>query len=250
MAEDLVVDFGERLRRVRLAGGLRQADVAARAGVSTTLVCRLELGRGGSVPLSTWVAVAGVLGVDLSLNLPVPVVDVTVAQTRRIHRLVVARSLAGGWRPSTAGQALIGTPSRPIAEARGPTTTTLVRLERRECVIVAVWDLVVNVGAAIARLTERAAMERSARGEDWTVRSLVIVQQSGRNRRRLTEEAYAVARAFPAFGAGWLRALDDPRVQVPSADGLVWVDRDATRLRPTLRYLDRRCRSRSRRPRR
>lgn len=59
-ADELAADLGEMLRRERVRQRLRQADVAARAGIALTAVRRLELGTGATV--HTLAAVVRALG--------------------------------------------------------------------------------------------------------------------------------------------------------------------------------------------
>lgn len=59
---DTVAQWGDDLRLERLRRRLRQADIAARAGISQASVSETENGRGSP---ETCAAIASALGVDL-----------------------------------------------------------------------------------------------------------------------------------------------------------------------------------------
>jgi transcriptional regulator with XRE-family HTH domain len=63
------VHFGTTFRAIRLELGLRQADVAARAGISQQTVSRVERGRFGPVSTSVLKAAAEAIEADLTLGL-------------------------------------------------------------------------------------------------------------------------------------------------------------------------------------
>ena len=65
-----MVRFGRGIRALRLRRGWRQIDLAAAAGVSQSIVSRIERGLGGRLTIETLARVAQALGsrVDLRLN--------------------------------------------------------------------------------------------------------------------------------------------------------------------------------------
>ena len=93
--------LGERFRLARSAAGIRQRDVAIQAGVSPTMVCRMELGRGGSISLDSWPAVANVLGVDLVAEVREPAGSARGHVVLQCHALVAAVARDGGWFATT-----------------------------------------------------------------------------------------------------------------------------------------------------
>lgn len=62
------IALGRRVRTVRIRLGLRQTDVAARAGVSQDTVSKLELGRIGRLQVSTVRSVLAALEMELRLD--------------------------------------------------------------------------------------------------------------------------------------------------------------------------------------
>jgi transcriptional regulator with XRE-family HTH domain len=232
---DVVADLGVLVRRTRIGQGRRQRDVADAAQVSQSMVSRVELGRGGSVPLATWVRITEALGMVLG---EVDRGDRRRDEVqRRCHRLVVERSRLGGWTATTS----IDT-ERPEASE-----TILERHGRSEAAIVHVWDVLADFDRAIADLRLRIEAEQSARGEAWSVSGFVIIARSGHIVRRLSESGRAVDRTFPVRGSRWLGALGGD-VPMPASLGMIWTDQSTSRLRPFIRYLDHRRRMRRPRP--
>lgn len=68
----IVADLGDRLRRLRLASNVTQADLAHKAGVGTRTLARLEAGEGGTIDSLVRVISALGLGSHLEALLPDP----------------------------------------------------------------------------------------------------------------------------------------------------------------------------------
>jgi len=227
--KSLAAALGDRLRLARSAAGIRQHDVAIQAGVSRAMVCRMELGRGGSISLDSWAAVASVLNVDLSA-----VVRETQGLWRghlelRCHKLVAAVARDGGWVATT--EVVRASPDR----APSSVETILMRPFRTEIAVVHAWHPVPNVGVAVDALEAREEHLRRSFGAGWVVSALVLCPSSTASRRRVTELAPCLATALPATAGEWIAALRYPRVPMPPA-GLLWTDRWAVRFRPAGRH--------------
>lgn len=225
---NIPAEMGARVRRARIEARLRQSDVAAQAGVSQSMVSRIELGKGGAASMSAWIAVSTAVGADL-LD-PVKPSPCTLAMWRRCHRLVTDLAVFGGWSWSSDV---------------GSNETILVRAARQEAMVVRVWDVIANVKAAIDDFERRIYLEQRERGEAWRVGGAVVIPANGANRRRLTESESLLVGAFPGRGGAWLAALRG-RSPMPAALGMIWTDQRTERLRPMLPYLDRRRRQRRR----
>lgn len=232
--EDAVADLGLLVRRTRIGQRRRQRDVAAAAQVSQSTMSRVELGRGGSVPLATWVQITQALGLVLG-EVHLGDRHGRVEVQRRCHRLVVERSRLGGWAATT----IIDT-VRPEASE-----TILERHGRSEAAVVHVWDVLADFERAITHIQRRIEGERSARGDAWSVSGVVVIARSGHIVRRLSESGRAVNLAFPVRGSRWLGALGGDVPMPPLA--MIWTDQSMSRLRPFIRYLDHRRRIRRRR---
>jgi hypothetical protein len=192
---------------------------------------RIELGRGGSVPLATWMRITASLGLALG---PIARGDQErAAIQKRCHRLVAERSRTGGWAATT----VIDT-QRPEGSE-----TILERCDRGEAAVVHVWDVLADFQRAIADLERRIEEERSGRDEAWRVSGIVIISRSGHVVRRLSESGRAVNEAFPVRGSRWLASLGG-EVSMPASIGMIWTDQSMSRLRPFLRYIDHRRRTR------
>lgn len=219
--------MGLRIRRARLAKGRRQAELADAAGVSQSTISRLELGLGARVPIETWIQVAAAAGLDFTIDLW-PTTEPRDALTQeRMHRLVVAKALTGGWTAWTVAD-----------------VTVLERPDRREVALAQVWDVIGDVGAAIRDLEWTIDLERAERGEDWRVSGFVVILSTGHDRRRTVENGGSMNRAFPVRGGNWLVALAGG--PMPNGTGMLWTGGRVERLRPFLPYLDHRQRQRSR----
>ena len=228
--------LGVGLRESRLARGLRQVDVADRAGVAQTWISKMERGLGRTASLETWASVAAAVDQQLAAFLE----DVPGADRPRDYehlkrqQLIIETATSGGWLaiPELAID-LAPTRSRSV-------DVFLERAARREAVVVEIWDYFDDVGAAVrgldgkvATLVRRCAIaEASAGSPAWRVGGLFVVRGTRRN-RALVHEVSAIFRArFPGSSDAWMVALKDPRQPLPTQDALVWTDVAGTRLMP------------------
>ena len=218
--------LGTGLREARLAAGLRQREVAARAGVSQPEVSRLEGGHGSDAGIDTWAACAAAVGLQLAAFLEgAPGADLPrdIEHLRR-QNLVVATALAGGWRaePESALQG-DGPRARSI-------DVLLTRVPSREAAVVEVWDLLTDGGAAMRGLEAKVLATRDRLGPGWRVRGLLVVRGTQRNRSLIGGLAALFAARYPASSHTFLRALREPGTPLPDADGLAWTDVRGARL--------------------
>jgi transcriptional regulator with XRE-family HTH domain len=225
----LAATLGDRFRLARTVIGMRQEDVAIQAGVSRTMVCRMELGQGGSISMDSWAAVASVLGVELLAEFREPERSRRGHVTLRCHALVARVARDGGWRTTTE----IVRASRDCAPAT--VETILVRPFRYEAAVVHAWHPVPNVGLAVYALGARRDELRRTFGSRWAVSALVLCPSTTADRRRVSELASKLATALPATAGDWIGALRHSRMPMPS-DGLIWTDRWAQRFRPGGRH--------------
>jgi transcriptional regulator with XRE-family HTH domain len=227
--ESLAATLGEHFRLARSSVGIRQLDVASQAGISRTMVTRMELGRGGSIGLDSWAAVANVLGVDLIAEFREPEGSSRGNVVMQCHSLVAAVARDGGWVATT--ETVQASPHR----APSSVETIQVRPFRGEAAVVHAWHPVPNVVAAIDALEGRQENLRRTFGSGWAVSALVLCPSSMAGRRRVTELAPRLATALPATAGDWMAALRCARSPMPSA-GLLWTDHSAVRFRPAGRH--------------
>lgn len=218
--------LGTGLREARLAAGLHQREVAARAGVSQPEVSRLEGGHGSDTGIDTWAACAAAVGLQLAAFLEqAPGADLPrdLEHLRR-QNLVIATSIPGGWRAEPEA-ALSGDGPRPRS-----IDVLLTRVARREAAVVEVWDLLTDGGAAMRGLEAKVLATKARLGPGWRVRGLLVVRGTQRNRGLIGGLAALFAARYPASSLAFLRALRDPGTPLPDADGLAWTDVQGVRL--------------------
>jgi transcriptional regulator with XRE-family HTH domain len=91
--DEIVVRFGQKLRELRLACGMSQAELATQSQVTTNYISRLEAGRAApGIDLAARLATA--LGVTISDLLPMPIppmedLAVMRQQAQRLFELLV-----------------------------------------------------------------------------------------------------------------------------------------------------------------
>jgi transcriptional regulator with XRE-family HTH domain len=95
-----LVRFGRGIRALRHRRGWRQQDLADAAGVSRSVVVRIETGQSGSIPLAEADRIAGSLGArsDLRLSWNGEALDRLIdADHARLVEVVAARLRLAGW---------------------------------------------------------------------------------------------------------------------------------------------------------
>lgn len=203
--------------------------MADRAGVSPTMVCRMELGRGASISLGSWAAVAASLGVDLFAAVSERESQRQDDVESRCHALAAEVARGGGWTATT--EIIRASPDR----APSSVETILVRPARNESAVVRAWHPVPNMDVALDALQARRDDLRRAFGPAWTVSALVLCPWTTAGRRRISELAPHLATVLPATSGAWMTALRNARSPMPS-DGLLWTDRCAEQFKPAGRH--------------
>ena len=218
--------LGVALRDSRQAMGLRQLDAAERAGVSQAFWSLLERGGGGTASLETLASCAAAVSTQLAAfveAVPGATLPRDIEHLRR-QQLVIASAAVGGWS---------ATPERAIDPAAGRSRSIDVQLQRparHEIAVVEIEDLLADGGQAMRGLEDKVAAVRRGVGPDWSVRGLLILRSTNRNRTLVRELRDLFATRFPASSEGWLAALRDPVRPMPRSDGLVWSSLDGRRL--------------------
>ena len=218
--------LGTALKEARISCGMRQRDVAAKAGVSQPEIARLKHGGGAGTGLGTWAACGAAVGLQLAAffeaaagaDLPRDI------QHLRRQNLVIATAAPGGWHPEPEA-ALPHDGPRPRS-----IDVLLPRPARREAAVVEIWDLLLDGGGAMRGLEAKVHAVRNHLGRDWHVEGLLVVRGTQRNRRLIGELAALFAARYPASSHAWLRALQDSAAPMPSSAGFAWTDVAGTRL--------------------
>jgi transcriptional regulator with XRE-family HTH domain len=213
------------LREARAMQRLRQADVAARAGVSQPFWSRLERGRTATVTLETLAACGAALGLQLAAFFEeAPGADQPrdLEHLRR-QSLVIRISRSGGWTALPEARLADGPWSPSIDVLLG-------RPLQREAAVIEIWDLLADGGQAMRGLDSKVAGLRGQLSDGWRVRGLLVIRGTSRNRRLVNELGPLLATKYPASSSAWLRALGEPATPMPDADGLAWTDVAGTHL--------------------
>jgi transcriptional regulator with XRE-family HTH domain len=174
--------MGTTLKDARLAHGMRQRDVAERAGVSQPEIAKLERAGGANTALAVWAACGSAVGLQLAAFFEAaPGADLPrdIEHLRR-QNLVIVTATPGGWR---------GEPEASLPDD-GPRPRSidvlLTRRVRREAAIVEIWDLLLDGGAAMRGLEAKVVAVRGRVGPEWQVEGLLIVRGTLRNRRLIS----------------------------------------------------------------
>ena len=217
---------GVALRESRQALRMRQSDAADRAGVSQAFWSLLERGGAGTASLETLASCAAAVSTQLAAFIeatPGATLPRDIEHLRR-QQLVIASAAVGGWSAR---------PERPIDPGADRSRSIDVQLERavrREVAVVEIEDLFADGGQAMRGLEDKVAAVRRGVGSDWSVRGLLVLRSTNRNRGLVRELGDLFATRFPASSEVWLAALRDPSRPMPKADGLVWSSVDGRRL--------------------
>ena len=228
--------LGAAIRTARLRAGWTQQQGAERAGVSQGWLSEAERGLAPDATVETWAA----LGAALSLQsaaffelVPCATPPRDVEHLRR-QQVVIATGAAGGW---------AGRPETPVVTADGANRSIDVLLERPgpgasdrlEIIVVEIVDLFTDVGEDLRGLDRKVEAVR-ARQPTATVRGLLVVRATARNRALVSEFGRLLAARFPGSGRRWLACLAQRGTPLPAADGLLWsAVRDGRLTAPRLR---------------
>jgi transcriptional regulator with XRE-family HTH domain len=206
--------FGSAMRSIRIRRGLRQVDVARLAGISDSLVSRMERGHLDSVTLATIRAVAKALDVRVDLTPRWRAGDLDRllnARHSELHELV-ARHIAQ--LPAWVAQPEV---SFAVYGERGIIDILAWHPGGRALLVIELKTDIADVNELVgtvdrkSRLAVRIAVERgwiNGREPPPTVSIWVIVAEGPTNRRRVQAHSAMLRAAFPSDGraiAGWLR---------------------------------------------
>lgn len=197
----LVRQFGEDVRRARLAGGVSQARVAAATGISQQTLSRYELGQPPFPDFVQAARIARIVGLDLRIQC-----FVAGNQLRDVAHVALIRRF------------LARIPSSVIRHLEAPVRPGDQRA----------WDVLIVIGSirigviAETRIRALQALLRREhrKQEDGQVDMLILlVAQSKNNRAALREAKPLVTEAFPLGPRAVMRQLG--RGEAPSASGVV-----------------------------
>jgi transcriptional regulator with XRE-family HTH domain len=207
--------FGAAIRSVRIRRGWRQTDLAAKTGISSSAISRLERGHAGPMTLDDIRAVAAALEVRAEL----------LARWRagELDRLLNAghsalhESVARWFKARYPAWVLVPEVTFAIYTDRGVIDILAWHPGRRAVLVIELKTEIVDVNELLGTLDRKRRLAKQvARSRGWdalTVSAWLIVAESRTNRRRTEAHAAMLSAALPAAGSAlrrWLRDPDEP----------------------------------------
>jgi transcriptional regulator with XRE-family HTH domain len=205
------LQLGLALRATRIKRRLRQCDLARQAGVSASVVSRLEHGDMSHVSLPALRGVAEKLGVSLEF--------LARSSGGDLDRVVSARHAALGervaaWIACQPGWRGVGEVSFSIYGERGIVDLLAWHDATGSIVVIELKTAIVDVDELIGTLDrKRRLATRIAADRGWTARSVsswLIVGDSRTNRRRVAEHRNLLDSALPRDGRSLATVFRQP----------------------------------------
>lgn len=210
-----LVRFGRGVRALRIRRRMRQKDLAEEAGVSRSIVGRIEIGRFEAVPIGKVDKVTAALGAiaDLKVNWNGEALDRLLDRAHAaLVDAVVQRLRALGW--EVAAEVTFW-----IRGERGSVDILAWHPRSRIVLVIEVKSIVPDIQGMLASLDRKARLAiEIARGRGWSplgVGRLLVVGENRTSRRRIDAHAATFVAEYPHRGAAvraWLRA---PVIEVP-----------------------------------
>ena len=231
--------IGRGLRALRHRRGLRQTDVAARAGIARSVLVDLEAGRLGTHTVGALTKAAGALGGSIRIDLLVPGGDV--------HRLVDAdhAALQSHWKAVLERHAWTVDAEVTFNHfgERGSIDLVAWHPASRLLLIIEIKTVIVDIQGLLSAMDRKVRIGRMISADrGWrspAAISMLIVAEGSTARRRLAEHAPLFAR-FSVRGRRAVAWIRDPQPFVPPAGLLIVAQL------PTVRPADRRRAGRQR----
>lgn len=229
VADSILVAMGRAIASARRRLRLTQAQLAARVGTSRSTISRIEIGQGHGVPVELWIRIAVVLGLPPRFDLGRdPLAAPADAGHLGIQELVLTLGRRAGYGGTFELPLPVSDPSRFVdVFLRSDTSRRLIVVEGH--------NLIGNVGAELRSFDRKLVMARDVAvviGEDggpYAVHSVWVVRATRRNRELVARYPTLFASRFPGSSRAWARVLETGSAP-PLEPGLVWCDRDATRI--------------------
>jgi len=210
-----MVRFGRGIRALRIRRRWHQVDLAAAARLSRSMVARIEVGNGDSIPAGKLDAVAQALGArtDLRLSWNGEALDRLLDSAHAaMVEAVVARLRRAGWEVATEVTFW-------IRGERGSIDVLAWHAAARIVLVVEVKSVVPDVQGMLAALDRkvRLALEIS-RDRGWpalTVSKLLVIGEGRTARRRVAAHEQTFLNEFPGRAIEVRRAIQLPDAREP-----------------------------------
>ena len=202
------------LRTARIRRGWRQADLAARSGLSRTTIARLESGQVDGATLRALRSIARALELDIRVSLRWRGAEldrlVDAAHASMHEELARRIAAADGW-------VAVPEVSYSIFGERGVIDSLAWHAASRTVLIIELKTLLVDVSELLGTMDRRRRLAlRIGAERGWpatTVAAWVALGATSTNRRRVEAHRRLLRAAFPATGPqlrDWLRAPSGP----------------------------------------
>jgi transcriptional regulator with XRE-family HTH domain len=229
-AHDLRVDlvrFGRGIRALRLRKRWRQVDLATAAGVSQTIVAKIELGRGRRLAIEEYERVAAALDAifDLLLKWNGEALDRLLDQNHAaLVEAIAVRLRAAGWEVRTEV-------SFAIRGERGSVDVLAWHASTRCVLVIEVKTVVPDVQATLFGLDRKGRLGREiAASVGWhamSVGRLLVVNGDRTSRRRIDKHSVTFEAALPDRLVSIRRWLRRPVPDAPIR-GLMFLSTSST----------------------
>jgi transcriptional regulator with XRE-family HTH domain len=226
------IRFGRSARALRIHRGWRQVDLAKQAGVSQSLVSRIERGRADTMTIQTLEALLQRLGARLLVRLDwngEAIDRLLDSDHARLVDGVVRRLHAEGWDAMPEITFAIGG-ERGSVDVLGWHDAT------RTALVVEVKSVVPDVQAMLMALDRKTRLGASiARGQGRQARRvarLLVIGESRTSRRRVDAHSATFAARFPDRIAGIRPFLSNPERHEPVSGLWFW----SASTQPTARH--------------
>ncbi|MBI2762904.1 MAG: helix-turn-helix transcriptional regulator [Chloroflexi bacterium] len=204
------IRFGRGARALRRRRGWRQLDVARRAGVSQSLVARIERGGADRVTVRTLERVTNALGARVSVRLDFngEAIDRLLDEDHaRLVERIIDRLGSQGWDCKTEVTFSIG-------GERGSLDVFAMHRDSGVVLVVEAKTVVPDLQAMLAALDRKARLGSRVAGQvGWkaaAVGRLLVVAEDRTSRRRVASHAETFDAALPDRGTGLRQALRSP----------------------------------------
>jgi hypothetical protein len=209
---------------------MTQATLGALVGIHQTWVSDIELGRGGGVPLETWVALGVAIGRPLAIAFSRPTDGSHTPDAGHLEMQEALLALAA----ATGRRATAELPTRPL-DPRHSIDVAVWDPRHRVLIAQEAWNTFGDVGAAIRsthrKQAEAAELAAVLAGDDGPSRVAVvwIVRATAANRTLVARYPNMFATTFDGSSIEWARALTHG-TGPPQRPGLVWFDSTRRRI--------------------